>query len=520
MKDKKQRHITAVFIGLMMVASVLGVIPTVQAAPDDYYMYGDWNLGAPGKDYLTGVNGYVDTNGYLGDPEAEYIFFTGGPSYCGHHTAYVYRVDTAGDPNMHPDNPDATGPIAPRTFTLVSTHYMGYYCSGHDNAFYVDDTGIYYGAAPGWGGIYHWDFDWNPIGWEVSTAAPAGAQTLARNPNTGDWWVGLANRQVYKWDGSSWVYQFTHPDLGGSHHDGMEIIGSSLFISDMTSDVIIQYRLDTSGNVIDPPGTPYNTFTYTTPAYRNVEGLGYGPNKHIWISSWNSYTIYEIGGGPLQIALEGIPDQTIFAGETFDTFDLDDYTVGTPPFTWTYSGNVNLNVDIDAENIVTITYPGGWTGSETITFTVTDSTGQSASDDATFKVRPLPVVLCPDEYRWNTSVSSKGYDWDPFPTLFRAWNDVHFVNNGTGDAYNVIATITCAPVNVNIIDGNVTLGDIPAGGSAWSKDFFLLEVDMTNPQGPDKGICWRVEYDDVAGAHHVVENVPKFCGENCSDICP
>ena len=130
------------------------------------------------------------------------------------------------------------------------------------------------------------------------------------------------------------------------------------------------------------------------------------------------------------------------------------------------------------------------------------------------------VKLCPDEYRWNTSVSSKGYDWDPFPTLFRAWNDVHFVNNGTGDAYNVIATITCAPVNVNIIDGNVTLGDIPAGGSAWSKDFFLLEVDMTNPQGPDKGICWRVEYDDAAGVHHVVENVPKFCGENCSDICP
>jgi len=128
--------------------------------------------------------------------------------------------------------------------------------------------------------------------------------------------------------------------------------------------------------------------------------------------------------------------------------------------------------------------------------------------------------LCPDEYRWNTSINPKGYEWDPFPTLFRAWNDVHFVNNGTGDAYNVIATITCAPVNVNIIDGNVTFGDIPAGGSAWSKDFFLLEVDMTNPQGPDKGICWRVEYDDVAGAHHVIEDVPKFCGENCSDICP
>ena len=405
-ENKKQRHITRIIFVAIMVASLLAVIPAVHAA-DDYYMYGDWSLCPSGNQYLTGANGYVDTNGITGwgDPGDEYIFFTCGPSYGGHHTAYIYKVDTAGDPNMHPSNPDATGPIATRTFTLVSSHYMGYYASGHDNAFYVDDTGIYYGAAnnahggvPGWGtvkngGIFRWNFDWTGETCVLSTPAPAGTQTLARNPSTGDWWVGLGNRQVYKWDGSSWVYQFTHPNLAGSHHDGMEIIGSSLFISDMTSDKIIQYRLDASGNVIDPPGTPYNTFTYTTPAPRNVEGMGYGPNKHIWISSWNSYTIYELGGGPLQIALEGIPDQSICAGESFNTFDLDDYTVGTPPFTWTYSGNANLGVSIDADNVVTITYPGGWTGSETITFTVTDSTGQSANDDATFTVStcaPIP----------------------------------------------------------------------------------------------------------------------------------
>lgn len=256
----------------------------ISALADDYYCYGDWNLGASGNDYLTGINGYIDTNGSIeGIPGAEYIFFTSGPSYQGHHTAYVYRVDTAGDPNMHPSNPEATGPVAPRTFTLVSTHYMGYYASGHDNAFYIDATGIYYGAAnngrygvPGWGammggGIFHWDFNWNLLGCVVPTSAPGGTQTLARNPSTGDWWVGTGNRRLYKWDGSSWVYQFTHPNLAGSHHDGMEIIGNSLFISDMTSDVIIQYRLDVVGNVIDPPATPYNTFSYTTPAYRNVD---------------------------------------------------------------------------------------------------------------------------------------------------------------------------------------------------------------------------------------------------------
>ena len=175
----------------------------------------------------------------------------------------------------------------------------------------------------------------------------------------------------------------------------------------------------------------------------------------------------------------------------------------------------------DANGEATFTYTGsGDEGTDTIVARFKTG-GQTYESNQVKKIWTTPPIeLCPDEYRWNTSVSSKGYEWDPFPTLFRAWNDVHFVNNGTGDAYNVIATITCAPVNVNIIDGNVTLGDIPAGGSAWSKDFFLLEVDMTNPQGPDKGICWRVEYDDAAGVHHVIKNVPKFCGENCSDICP
>jgi len=170
----------------------------------------------------------------------------------------------------------------------------------------------------------------------------------------------------------------------------------------------------------------------------------------------------------------------------------------------------------------TICVPAGTVpGTYTFTVSAMDASNVSYGDQSvTITVPELIPELCPDEYRWNTSISPTGYEWDPYPTLFRAWNDVHFVNNGTVDAFNVTATITCAPVNVNIVDGTVTLGDIPAGSSAWSKDFFELEVDMTNPQGPDKGICWRVEYDDAYGNHHVIEDVAKYCGEKCSDICP
>ena len=47
-----------------------------------------------------------------------------------------------------------------------------------------------------------------------------------------------------------------------------------------------------------------------------------------------------------------------------------------------------LSIDIDQDNIVTFTYPDGWFGVETVTFTATDATeaGLSDSDDAVFTV--------------------------------------------------------------------------------------------------------------------------------------
>jgi len=130
-------------------------------------------------------------------------------------------------------------------------------------------------------------------------------------------------------------------------------------------------------------------------------------------------------------------------------------------------------------------------------------------------VQPAEPSLCPDQYRW----SGSGYEWDPYPDLFRSWQEVRFVNSGAGDAFHVTATISCVPENVTVVDGDVTLGDIPAGESVWSADAFTLETDMTHPSDPDQGICWRVEYDDEAGVHHVVEDVAQFCGQQCSDIC-
>jgi hypothetical protein len=126
---------------------------------------------------------------------------------------------------------------------------------------------------------------------------------------------------------------------------------------------------------------------------------------------------------------------------------------------------------------------------------------------------------CPKEYRWST-LTTPPYKWTPFPTVFKSWNQVCIVNDSPYAVYNVTATITCQPVNVTVADGMVSFGNIPAGDTAWSTDDFALELDMTNPQGPNKGICWTIEYDDTVGIHHVIPNVAKFCGEECSNICP
>ena len=439
-RDKsKERSAFTILSSILTAWLCLALFFPHQTKAEDFYVYGKWNLGAPGNDHLTGINGYVDKQGLIeGIPNAEYIFFTGGPSYGGDHYAYVYRVETDGDPDMHPHNPDNTGPIAPRKFTLVSTVYLGHYASGHDNAFYVDDTGIYYGTSDnteggvsGWGtekggGILHWDFSWNFLGIVVPEPGPPNTQTLARNPETGQWWAGTGSRELYRWDGTSWVYQFTYFNLGGDHHDGLEIIKRSIFASDMTTDKICQYRLDASGNVIDPPNAPFNIFNYSAPA-DCVEGMGFGPNKHIWIGGWNSFVVYEIGGGNIQGQLEGIPDQCILSGESFTPFDLDDYTTGNVAY-YGYSGNIDLMVDIDPEHVVTITYPPDWTGSEIITFTSYDPNGvELDSDDAEFEVCPVPLVGdIPDQFAPFQPFDLDDYiQWsngDPMNTDEVTWN--------------------------------------------------------------------------------------------------
>jgi hypothetical protein len=98
-------------------------------------------------------------------------------------------------------------------------------------------------------------------------------------------------------------------------------------------------------------------------------------------------TVSSVNDAPV---VSDIPDQTIDEGETFVKINLDGYVADVdnadPEIVWSYTGNSDLSVSIDANRIATIGIPDvNWNGSETITFEASDGE-YTDSDDATFTV--------------------------------------------------------------------------------------------------------------------------------------
>ena len=86
-----------------------------------------------------------------------------------------------------------------------------------------------------------------------------------------------------------------------------------------------------------------------------------------------------------------IPNVTFPEDSLDSSIDLDDYVTDAygDTVSWTYSGNVNVNVAIGADNVVTFTAFLNWNGQETITFTAIDPGGLSDSDSTVVTVTPV-----------------------------------------------------------------------------------------------------------------------------------
>jgi hypothetical protein len=157
---------------------------------------------------------------------------------------------------------------------------------------------------------------------------------------------------------------------------------------------------------------------------------------------------------------------------------------------------------------VTYTPDAGYDGPDSLTFRANDGVADSNLATVSITVQVAGEAdLWAVEYRYGEPFP--GYSLADWPIL-ESWLNVRIENRGTGDAYNVTATVTGWPDNVHVPDPDVTVGDIPAGSAAWSVDTFTIRVNLSRLGDPCEGIVWRVEYDDAAGVHHVIEDVPEF----------
>jgi hypothetical protein len=281
---------------------------------------------------------YIDTTGSTGDffvysqsyMEGTDVASYGDKIYVNSGTkinVYTVSISDMSKRDQHPDNPEATGPILPRTFTyepsLSFNLPSGIYASTSFSELYVDSTGIYQALS---GGVVKYTvsggsatYDW--VIHDSTVPNDKGLSFLARDTVTGKFYSGNewntdgsvntdpmatgARRAVYGWDGTAWVEEFSYHGFpvasGMSHFDGMEFVRDSdgtgyMYVSDMTTNYLGQWRLNDGGS-----WTETNLFQYTDPSTLYVEGLGFGALGHFWASAstGSSGYVYEIGGGDL-----------------------------------------------------------------------------------------------------------------------------------------------------------------------------------------------------------------------------
>ena len=178
----------------------------------------------------------------------------------------------------------------------------------------------------------------------------------------------------------------------------------------------------------------------------------------LWDDDGATFTVTGVNDAPV---MTDIPDQTIAEGAAFATISLDNFVSDVDNadnlLSWNYSGNTQLAVSI-VSRVATITAPNAdWNGAETITFTVSDPGGLSASDAATFTVTAVndaPVVSdIPNqtiaEGASFTTISLDNYVYDPDNT------DVQMNWSFTGNSGLIVSIVArVATISVPNADWN------------------------------------------------------------------
>jgi hypothetical protein len=217
------------------------------------------------------------------------------------------------DPNQHPDNPQDTGPIETRTLKLIKTYNVPV-GSVNSNEIQVLSDRLVYAGYPNVGSVFEYAFGTGVASPLIqANGADYLPQVLGYDSKADVWYGGGAyHRRVYSYDAQAkeWVLEFQYASMAGDHFDGLEVVTDRstgvayVYVSDMTSDFIGQYRRDSNGKWVEN-----NLFQYSGGGALDVEGMGYGPMRHFWVTNdglptGTPQTLYEIGGGALGTYLE------------------------------------------------------------------------------------------------------------------------------------------------------------------------------------------------------------------------
>jgi hypothetical protein len=278
------------------LAPIGGIEPT-----GVYYQYAVFDLTGDGFSQISDVDTYEDR-----------IYFVamqgGGTLVVGRYDVELLDSDGDGalEPNQHPDNPEDMGPIEERVFTLVES-----WPANNPGAFpnvmelYAKADSVVYSGP---NDLREDDFATHTI----TTVATKPAwlvggylSFLGYDDLNGVWYSGNeSGRRVMQYDAESmtWGWSFQFPELAGSHMDGLEVVTDPetgtpyVYVSDMTSNFIGQYRHDT-----ETGWTQENLFSYSELGgmAQSLEGFGFGALNHFWCGSLAS-TFYELGGGDIQ----------------------------------------------------------------------------------------------------------------------------------------------------------------------------------------------------------------------------
>jgi hypothetical protein len=265
----------------------------------EYYLYSTFSPAADGFTTVCDVDSHGDRIWFVAHKNGQLT--VGGYD--------VQLVDSDGDgelePHQHPDSEEQPGPVEERVFTFAQEFPISNDgATPHQMELHASATTISW-AGPN--GITAYDLATGTTSQVAPKSAWIGALQysylafLGYDDLNGVWYSGNETaRRVFQYDAETmtWGYAFEFPALAGDHMDGMDVVVDErtntpyVYVSDMTSDFIGQYRHDPVVGWVQE-----NLFEYSEATGLVVEGFGYGALNHFWVGGWTGNSFYEIGGG-------------------------------------------------------------------------------------------------------------------------------------------------------------------------------------------------------------------------------